>query len=95
MFQRVIVRGLGLLDYYNNLGCLHQIMRKPNLAIYYFKNALDSLAHYLDPHVWFHLAEFGMLAHLPENLPQGREREVSQGGAGAGLSYKLVATDPP
>ena len=29
--------------YYNNLGCLHQIMRKPNLAIYYFKNALDRL----------------------------------------------------
>jgi len=127
--------------YYNNLGCLHQIMRKPNLAIYYFKNALDRLeggetnqagqstswltqsqvlynigisllharrpgvafdillevvgAHYLDPHVWFHLAECCMLAHQPDNLPQGREREVSQGGAGAGLSYKLVATNPP
>jgi len=98
--------------YYNNLGCIHQIMKKPNLAIYYFKNALEKLeaggggvavvpsdggedssstswatqaqilyntgvsllhakrpqvafdillevvsAHYLDPSVWFHLAE--------------------------------------
>jgi len=127
--------------YYNNLGCLHQIMRKPNLAIYYFKNALDRLeggensqtvhstswltqsqvlynigisllharrpgvafdillevvgAHYLDPHVWFHLAECCMLAHQPDNNNQGLNREVSQGGAGAGLSYKLVATNPP
>ena len=29
--------------YYNNLGCLHHMMKKPNLAIYYFKNALDRL----------------------------------------------------
>ena len=29
--------------YYNNLGCLHHIMKKPNLAVYYFKNALDRL----------------------------------------------------
>ena len=49
-------------------------------------------AHYLDPHMWFHLAECCMLAHQPDNLPQGREREVSQGGAG--LSYKLVASAP-
>jgi len=128
--------------YYNNLGCLHQIMRKPNLAIYYFKNALDRLeggeagsqvgqssswltqsqvlynigisllhakrpavafdillevvgAHYLDPHVWFHLAECCVLAHHPDNNSQGRAREVSQGGAGSGLAYKLVATNPP
>jgi len=128
--------------YYNNLGCLHQIMRKPNLAIYYFKNALDRLegaeggaaagqstswltqsqvlynigisllhakrpgvafdillevvgAHYLDPHVWFHLAECCVLAHQPDNGNQGTAREVSQGGAGAGLSFKLVASNPP
>ena len=99
-------------------------MRKPNLAIYYFKNALDRLeggensqtvhstswltqsqvlynigisllharrpgvafdillevvgAHYLDPHVWFHLAECCMLAHQPDNHNQGMAREVSQ-----------------
>jgi hypothetical protein len=29
--------------YYNNLGCLHQNMKKPNLAVYYFKNALERL----------------------------------------------------
>ena len=52
-------------------------------------------AHYLDPHVWFHLAECCMLAHQPDNNNQGMAREVSQGGAGAGLSYKLVATNPP
>ena len=42
--------------------------------------------------VCFHLAECCMLAHQPDNLPQGREREMSQGGAG--LSYKLVASAP-
>jgi len=29
--------------YYNNLGCIHQNMKKPNLAVYYFKNALERL----------------------------------------------------
>ena len=128
--------------YFNNLGCLHQIMRKPNLAVFYFKSALERLeketeasqpsqsnswltqsqvlynigisllharrpgvafdillevvgAHYLDPHVWFHLAECCILAHQPDNHNQGRAREVSQSGAGAGLSYKLVASNPP
>jgi len=125
--------------YYNNLGCLHHMMKKPNLAIYYFKNALDRLeagesgsgqggtagwvtqsqvlyniglsllharrpavafdillevvgAHYLDPHVWFHLAECCVVAHQPDTEPGARQ--VSQGGAGAGLSYKLVASNP-
>ena len=135
--------------YYNNLGCLHQFMRKPNLAIYYFKNALDRLdgsqggeggrvpgqessswltqsqvlynigvsllhakrasvafdilvevvgAHYLDPHVWFHLAECCLMACQPDNeahfsVAGGRGREVSEGGAG--LGHKLVAGDTP
>lgn len=133
--------------YYNNLGCLHQVMRKPNLAIYYFKNALDRLdgcqgggegvrvpgqdssswltqsqvlynigvsllhakraslafdilvevvgAHYLDPQVWFHLAECCLLAGQPDNsshfsVSGGRGRQVSEGGVGAGLNHKLV-----
>ena len=29
--------------YYNNLGCIHQNMKKPNLAVYYFKNAMEKL----------------------------------------------------
>lgn len=135
--------------YYNNLGCLHQFMRKPNLAIYYFKNALDRLdgaqgegrvpgqessswltqsqvlyniglsllhakrasvafdilvevvgAHYLDPHVWFHLAECCLTAVQPDNSQHfsctgGRAGEVSQGSVGAGLTHKLVAGDTP
>ena len=108
--------------YYNNLGCLHQMIRKPHLAIHFFKEALDRTegrkegtrveggetsqsnhstswltqsqvlynigisllhakrpslafdillevvgAHYLDPHVWFHLAECCILAYNPDN----------------------------
>ena len=49
-------------------------------------------AHYLDPHVWFHLAECCVVAHQPDTEPGARQ--VSQGGAGAGLSYKLVASNP-
>merc|ERR1719431_471337 len=137
--------------YYNNLGCLHQVMKKPNLAIYYFKNALDRLdgsqggggegarvpdqessswltqsqvlynigvsllharratvafdilvevvgAHYLDPHVWFHLAECCLMASQPDNDQHfavgGRARQVVDGGTGAGLNHKLVAGNP-
>jgi len=130
--------------YYNNLGCLHQIMKKPNLAVYYFKNALDRLdaqeangqqqshttnwvpqsqvlyniglsllhakrpavafdillevvgAHYLDPHVWYHLAECCVLAHQPDNSDHDRERtrEVTQFGVGAGPTHKVVAANP-
>lgn len=137
--------------YYNNLGCLHQVMKKPNLAIYYFKNALERLdgsqggggeggrvpgqessswltqsqvlynigvsllhakraavafdilvevvgAHYLDPHVWFHLAECCLMAGQPDNdaslsVAGGRGGEVSEGGTGAGLARALVAGD--
>lgn len=137
--------------YYNNLGCLHQVMKKPNLAIYYFKNALDRLdgsqggggegarvpdqessswltqsqvlynigvsllharratvafdilvevvgAHYLDPHVWFHLAECCLMAGQPDNnasfsVAGGRGGEVSEGGVGVGHARALVAGD--
>jgi len=133
--------------YYNNLGCLHQVMRKPNLAIYYFKNALDRLdssqggegsrvpggessswltqaqvlynigvsllharrpsvafdilvevvgAHYLDPHVWFHLAECCLMAGQPDNSHHfsstaSQAREVAEGGAGSGPHRTIVA----
>jgi len=139
--------------YYNDLGCLHQVMRKPNLAIYYFKNALDRLegsggegggggggrvpchqdstswltqsqvlynigvsllharrpsiafdillevvgAHYLDPHVWYHLAECCLIAGQTDNehnLTPSRAREVADGGVGVGQSHKLVAANP-
>ena len=122
--------------YYNNLGCLHQIMKKPNLAVYYFKCALDKLetgensgqstswvtqsqvlynigisllharrpsvafeflvevvgAHYLDPHVWYHLAEC-IIAHHHRSSGQARET-VTQTGVGAGMSHKIVAANP-
>ena len=122
--------------YYNNLGCLHQIMKKPNLAVYYFKCALDKLetgensgqstswvtqsqvlynigisllharrpsvafeflvdvvgAHYLDPHVWYHLAEC-IIAHNHRSSGQARET-VTQTGVGAGMSHKIVAANP-
>lgn len=132
--------------YYNNLGCLHQNMKKPNLAVYYFKNALERLestpggtlvpspsdggkestswitqaqvlynislsllhagrpqlafelllevvaSHYLDPHVWFHLAECCV-----HHLHPAAERQYSPAncsGIGSGLSHKMVAASP-
>ena len=122
--------------YYNNLGCLHQIMKKPNLAVYYFKCALDKLeagehsgqstswvtqsqvlynigisllharrpsvafeflvevvgAHYLDPHVWYHLAEC-IIAHHHRGSGLARDT-VTQTGVGAGMSHKIVAANP-
>jgi len=134
--------------YYNNLGCIHQIMKKPNLAIYYFKNALEKLeantvngnvvppqgggqettswvtqaqvlynigisllharrpqvafeillevvgAHYLDPAVWFHLAECCIQHHQP-NANSSQASQVSSGGVGSGPHHKLVASNPP
>ena len=124
--------------YYNNLGCLHQIMKKPNLAVYYFKCALDRLeagetnghctswvthsqvlynigisllharrpsvafefllevvgAHYLDPHVWYHLAECIIAHHHKTTGATGREGTVTQTGVGAGMSHKIVAANP-
>merc|ERR1719244_852833 len=115
-------------------------MKKPNLAIYYFKNALDRLegsggeggrvpchqessswltqaqvlynigvsllharrpsvafdilvevvgAHYLDPHVWFHLAECCLMAGQPDNAHHfsstaSQAQEVAEGNAGSG-----------
>ena len=101
-------------------------MKKPNLAVYYFKNALDRLdaqeasgqqsshttnwvpqsqvlynigisllhakrpavafdillevvgAHYLDPHVWYHLAECCVLAHQPDNSDHDREQNCNE-----------------
>ena len=101
-------------------------MKKPNLAVYYFKNALDRLdaqeasgqqpshttnwvpqsqvlynigisllhakrpavafdillevvgAHYLDPHVWYHLAECCVLAHQPDNSDHDREQSCNK-----------------
>lgn len=129
--------------YYNNLGCLHQVMRKPNLAIYYFKNALDRLegsggggesgrvpgqdtsswltqsqvlynigisllhakrasvafdilvevvgAHYLDPHVWFHLAECCLMAVQPDNQSQfSSSGGLESTGVGHGAARCLV-----
>ena len=122
--------------YYNNLGCLHQIMKKPNLAVYYFKCALDKLeagehsgqstswvtqsqvlynigisllharrpsvafeflvevvgAHYLDPHVWYHLAEC-IIAHHHRGSGLAGDT-VTQTGVGAGMSHKIVAANP-
>jgi len=134
--------------YYNNLGCIHQNMSKPNLAVYYFKNAMEkldgggevgnggitqqkgeaekelanidgvpqpqvmynisiSLLHakrphiafellmevassfYLDPHVWFHLAEC-CIQHLKERSSQ----DVEQGEVGAGPTHKFIASNP-
>eukprot|EP00088_Acartia_fossae_P026104 TRINITY_DN2686_c0_g2_i1.p1 TRINITY_DN2686_c0_g2~~TRINITY_DN2686_c0_g2_i1.p1 ORF type:complete len:648 (+),score=216.78 TRINITY_DN2686_c0_g2_i1:42-1985(+) len=151
--------------YYNNLGCIHQNMKKPNLAVYYFKNALEKLEvgggnavggggggvgeasganhqrvggggggvseekdigtingipqaqvmynisisllhakrphiafelllevvsnYYLDPHVWFHLAEC-CIQHLQEQ----RESELGHGEVGGGQARKLVASNP-
>jgi len=139
--------------YYNNLGCIHQNMKKPNLAVYYFKNSLDRLeaaspsgnvvpcapdggkestswltqsqvlynislsllhakrphiafelllevvsSHYLDPHVWFHLAECCIQHHQPDNDKHfsvaDRAAEISNGGVGAGLSHKIIAGNP-
>jgi len=142
--------------YYNNLGCIHQNMKKPNLAVYYFKNALERLeasqgggagtvvpsqtdggkestswltqsqvlynislallhakrphtafelllevvaSHYLDPHVWFHLAECCVQHHQPDNLKHfsasaERAAEVCNSSLGAGLSHKMVASNP-
>jgi len=130
--------------YYNNLGCLHQYMRKPNLAVYYFKNALDRLdsqespssssssamttswvtqsqvlynigisllhakrssvafeillevvgAHYLDPHVWYHLAECCITAHQADQPPDTPAAAVGQLGVGTGMTHKLVAANP-
>jgi CCR4-NOT transcription complex subunit 10 len=154
--------------FYNNLGCLHQGMRKPNMAVHFFKSALDRLdgsqggggdpggrvpggessswltqsqvtgcssgvkahptpqvlynigvsllhakraglafdilvevvgAHYLDPHVWFHLAECCIMAGQPDNdahfsASGGRAGEVSgREPAGAGPTRHLVAGD--
>ena len=124
--------------YYNNLGCLHHIMKKPNLAVYYFKNALDRLdaqeaaggghtswvaqsqvlynigisllharrpavayelllevvgAHYLDPHVWFHLAECCIMAHSPDTSNNEHAKEVSPGKPQFGV-HKLITTNP-
>jgi len=133
--------------YYNNLGCLHQVMRKPNLAIYYFKNALDRLdssqggegsrvpggessswltqaqvlynigvsllharrpsvafdilvevvgAHYLDPHVWFHLAECCLMAGQPDNasqVPPGQAQKAVACSAGSGQHRTFVTGD--
>jgi CCR4-NOT transcription complex subunit 10 len=139
--------------YYNNLGCIHQNMRKPNLAVYYFKNAMEkldsgnggggveggngapqglkgegdkeqgvfngvpqpqvmynisiSLLHakrshiafellmevassfYLDPHIWFHLAEC-CIHHLKEQTSQ----ELGHGEVGAGPTHKFIASNP-
>ena len=118
-------------------------MKKPNLAVYYFKNALDRLdaqeaaggghtswvaqsqvlynigisllharrpavayelllevvgAHYLDPHVWFHLAECCIMAHIPDTSNNEQAKEAGPGtpqlGAGAGMTHKLIATNP-
>lgn len=140
--------------YYNNLGCIHQNMKKPNLAVYYFKNALDRLeaaspsgnvvpssspegakdstswltqsqvlynislsllhakrphiafelllevvsSHYLDPHVWFHLAECCIQHHHPDNDKHlsvaERAKDVSSGVVGAGISQKIIAGNP-
>jgi len=133
--------------YYNNLGCIHQNMKKPNLAVYYFKNAMEkldggnngadvsqaqkvdgekelgcfngvpqpqvmynislSLLHakrphiafellmevassfYLDPHIWFHLAEC-CIQHLKERSSQ----ELGHGEVGAGPTHKFIASNP-
>jgi len=113
--------------FYNSLGCLHMMMRKPNLAVYYFKNALDRIEsqgelgtnltqsqvlyniglsllharrpkmafdllldvvvnHYLDPSLWFHLAECCLMATQPS------EQGAIQ-GVGSGLSHKVVAAN--
>ena len=44
-------------------------------------------AHYLDPHVWFHLAECCLMAGQPDNSHHfsstaSQAREVAEGGAG-------------
>jgi len=115
--------------FYNSLGCLHMMMKKPNLAVYYFKNALDRIdslgegarltqpqvlyniglsllharrpgiafdillevlvGHYLDPVLWFHLAECCILA----SQPPGTQASIQ--GLGAGLSHKVVAASSP
>jgi len=134
--------------YYNNLGCIHQNMKKPNLAVYYFKNAMEKLdngggndaasqqrvdgekelsmsingiprsqvlfnisisllhakrphiafelllevasSYYLDPHVWFHLAEC-CIQHQQEKSGL----EMGHVEVGSGLSHKLIASNPP
>lgn len=138
--------------YYNNLGCIHQNMKKPNLAVYYFKNALERLesnqggttipnqadggkestswiaqsqvlynislallhakrphiafdllldvvaSHYLDPSVWFHLAECCIQHNQPDNDKHfsgtDRAEQVSSGGVGAGAMHKIIASNP-
>ena len=51
-------------------------------------------AHYLDPHVWFHLAECCLMAGQPDNSHHfsstaSQAREVAEGGAGDAYAINL------
>jgi len=132
--------------YYNNLGCIHQNMKKPNLAVYYFKNAMEKLdnggsdaapqlrvdgekdismsmngiprsqvlfnisisllhakrphiafelllevasSYYLDPQVWFHLAEC-CIQHQQDKS----DVDIGHAEVGSGLNHRLVTSNP-
>ncbi len=75
-----------------SLSLLHA--GRPQLA---FELLLEVVAsHYLDPHVWFHLAECCI-----QHVHPAPERQYSSGGSpshctgiGSGLSHKVVAASP-